>query len=209
LKTEEKEFYFDISYDKKGRFASYWHQIQEIIATDPQMILEIGVGSRFVSNYLAEKGYRTFTLDINKELWPSICGSVINSPCKSEIFDVVACCEVLEHLSYQQFTVCLKELNRLSKDRVLIAIPDSSSMYRFWIQIPLIGEFQKLIRLPFKRELPHIYDGHHFWEIGRKGFSLERIMKDIRSSGFEIIKTYRVFEFFHRFFVLKKVKKSC
>lgn len=207
MKTE-KELYFDISYDQKGRFASYWHQIQEITATGPQMILEIGIGSRFVSNYLTAKGYRTFTLDINKDLCPSVCGSVINSPFKSEIFDVVACCEVLEHLPYRQFMVCLKELNRLSKDRVLISIPDSSSMYRLWIQIPRIGEIQKLIQLPFKRELPHIYDGHHFWEIGRKGFSLKRIIEDIRLSGFDIIETYRVFEFYHRLFVLKKIERT-
>lgn len=208
MKTQEEQFYLDIAYDKKGRFASYWHQIQEIVETRPQIVLEIGVGNQFVSNYLIKKGLRIVTLDINKNLHPSICGSIMNSPFKSEVFDVVSCCEVLEHLPYEQFPVALEELYRLSKNRVLISVPDSSSMYRFWIQIPKIGEIQKLIKLPFKRELKHVYDGYHYWEIGRKGFSLEKIQKEIISFGFKILKTYRVFEFYHRFFVLEKLCKA-
>ena len=43
--------------------------------------------------------------------------------------------------------------------------------------------------------------------IGKTGYSLKRIMNDIENSGFHILKTYRVFEwYYHRFFILKKRK---
>lgn len=203
MKTE-KESYFEFPYEKKGRFASYWHQIQEIAETGPDTILEIGVGNRFVSNYLTSKGFGVVTMDIKANFHPSICGSIVDTPFKSGCFDVVACYEVLEHLPYKVFPNALKELCRIAKNRVVISVPDSTSMYRFWIQIPKIGDIQKLISLPFKRERLHVFDGEHYWEIGRKGFAVKKIKEHIRACGFKILKTYRVFEFYHRFFVLEK-----
>jgi ubiquinone/menaquinone biosynthesis C-methylase UbiE len=201
---KREDIYFDIAYDKKGRFASYWHQIHEIVSLRPTRILEIGVGNKFVTGYLLPRGLRIVTFDINKKLFPDVCGSILACPLKSNSFDLVSCCEVLEHLPYNVFSGALEELHRLTTKHVLLSVPDSSSMYRFWIQIPKIGEIQRLIRFPFKRELPHIYDGHHYWHIGRQGYSLDRIRRDMDASGFEILKTYRVFEFYHRFFVLRK-----
>ena len=52
----------------------------------------------------------------------------------------------------------------------------------------------------------HKFDGQHYWEIGKISYTLKKIIKDLRSSGFEIKKTYRVFEFrYHRFFSLIKI----
>jgi len=47
--------YFVNSYDSKGRFISYWYQINEIIKLNPKKVLEIGIGNGFVSKYLKER----------------------------------------------------------------------------------------------------------------------------------------------------------
>lgn len=52
------------------------------------------------------------------------------------------------------------------------------------------------------------FNGEHYWEIGKAGYPLSKITKDIEKAGFKIIKTYRIFENpYHRFFVLKKEKQ--
>ena len=49
------------------------------------------------------------------------------------------------------------------------------------------------------------FDGEHYWEIGKAGYPLSKIIKDIQRAGFKIEKTYSVFENpYHRVFILKK-----
>lgn len=51
------------------------------------------------------------------------------------------------------------------------------------------------------------FDGEHYWEIGKAGYPLSKIINDIQIAGFKIEKTHRVFEFpYHRFFILKRIK---
>ena len=53
------------------------------------------------------------------------------------------------------------------------------------------------------------FDGEHYWEIGKAGYPLNKIIKDIQKTGFKIEKTYRIFENpYHRFFILKKINNN-
>ncbi|MHA1380617.1 MAG: hypothetical protein ACTSRG_19795 [Candidatus Helarchaeota archaeon] len=55
------------------------------------------------------------------------------------------------------------------------------------------------------KDLFHKFNGEHYWEIGKAGYPLSKIIKDIQKTGFEVEKTYRVFENpYHRFFILRK-----
>ena len=52
------------------------------------------------------------------------------------------------------------------------------------------------------------FDGEYYWEIGKAGYPLKRIIKEIQAVGFKIDKTYRVFEYpYHRFFILEVSKR--
>jgi ubiquinone/menaquinone biosynthesis C-methylase UbiE len=130
----------------------------------------------------------------------------VETPDKS--FDVVACYEILEHLPYEDFSKALSEIFRVSKSYAILSLPDAGRVYRIYIQIPKIGIFKKLISLPRIQNPIHKFDGEHYWEIGKAGYSLSKITKDIKEAGFKILKTYRIFENpYHRFFVLKKEKQ--
>jgi ubiquinone/menaquinone biosynthesis C-methylase UbiE len=200
----EPNHYFSHDYDSKQRFISYWHQINEIINLKPHNVLEIGKGNGFVSSYLRNRGYKITTLDIDKRLKPDVAGSVLDIKLPSQSFDVVACYEVLEHLSYENFSKALKEIYRVCIHYAVISLPDCSRVYRFSCQIPKLGEIKKLIPLK-KISKIHKFDGQHYWEIGKKGYPLRKILSDVRAEGFTIEKSYRIFELaYHRFFILKK-----
>lgn len=202
----DPDHYFNESYDTKERFISYWHQINEIISLKPKKVLEVGVGNGFVRRYLRDKGIDVTTLDITYELQPDVSASVLAIPFASELFYVVACYEVLEHLPYSNFEKALREIYRVSKKHVILSLPDVTTVYRFNIELPRMKPIKKLISHPFPRPTDHEFGGQHYWEIGKTGYALNKIKTDIVRSGFDIIKTYRVFEFYyHRFFLLKKV----
>jgi len=199
------EHYFKKSYDTKARFISYWHQIDEIVQFNPTTILEIGIGNGFVSDYLKKRGYNIKTIDIDERLKPDYIGNVLNLPFDDSSFQVVSCCEVLEHIPYENFKTALSEIYRVTNNYAIISIPDVTRAYRLDIQIPKIGEITKLIVLPKRKKIIHKFDGEHYWEIGKKNYPLNKIINDINLSGFTVLKTYRIFEFtYHRFFILKK-----
>lgn len=199
------DHYFNEVYEGKGRFISYWHQIDEIISLNPRKILEVGVGSGFVSGYLKERNINVITLDIDKRLNPVIIGNVLNLPFKENSFDVIVCCEVLEHLDYENFYSSILEISRVSRAYIILSMPDVSRVSRFSIQVPVIGDLKLLIPIPRFRKLKHKFDGEHYWEIGKKGYPIKKIINDIQRTGMYVEKTYRIFEYpYHRFFLLKK-----
>ncbi len=201
----EPNHYFNTDYDSKERFCSYWHQIQEIMSLAPERVLEIGIGNGFVAKYLRDRKRNVVTLDIDERLNPDVVGSVVEIPFDDNSFDVVTCCEVLEHLPYENFHKALSEIRRVSSQHTVLSLPDCTRAYRVDIQIPKIGELKRLIRLPMLKPLKHVSNEEHYWEIGKTGYPLRRVIADIRKAGFEIERTYRVFEFvYHRFFILQK-----
>lgn len=194
------------NYDTKGRFCSYWHQIDEIISHKPKRILEIGLGNGLVSNYIRRMDYYLLTIDIDKNLSPDITASVLKLPFIDKFFEVVACYQVLEHLPYDFFEKILSELRRVSSCYVFISLPDVNSFYPFYIQVPRIILLKKIFTFSWFNKKPHHFDGQHYWEIGKAGYTLDYITDTISKAGFIIEKTYRVFENpYHRFFILKRL----
>jgi SAM-dependent methyltransferase len=193
------------NYDTKERFFSYWHQIQEIIECKSKTVLEIGIGNGFVSEYLRQKGYDITTSDLDAVLHPNVISTVLDMPFSERAFDVVACFEVLEHLPFEEFESAITEICRISRSYILLSIPDSTRAYRFCLQLPKIREFRKLICPPTLKKPIHNFDGEHYWEIGKAGYSLNTILKVIGKVGLKLRKTYRIFENpYHRFFILTK-----
>lgn len=200
----EPNHYFNKSYDSKERFISYWHQINEFVRLEPDSVLEIGIGSGFVSKYLKERDINITTLDFDLNLNPDRVGSVLDIPFEDNSFEVVGCYEVLEHLPFENFNKALAEIFRISKSCAILSLPDVNRVYRVYVHLPKVGVFKKLIPLPQLKNI-HKFDGEHYWEIGKVGYPLSKIVCKIQKSGFKIEKTYRVFEQpYHRFFILKK-----
>lgn len=199
----DPDHYFSMSYDFKERFVSYWHQINEIVLLQPVNALEIGIGNSFVSNYLKMKGFNITTLDIDSRLKPDVIGDVLAIPFTQRSFDVVACYELLEHLPYDHFPKMLNQFLKVARSHVILSLPDVTTVYRLYVELPRTKPIKKMITHPFHRPPIHKYEGQHYWEIGKRNYPLTRIMHDIKQAGLNIQKSYRIFEFpYHRFFIL-------
>ena len=205
LTSEAEVPYFKIVYDTKERFCSYWHQIDEVLKIRPDNVLEIGIGNGFVSHYLKGRGIKIASMDIITELAPLVVGAVEKIPFAPESFDVILCCEVLEHLPYSNFVPSVKNLAETARRFLILSLPDVSTVYRVHFELPRMKKIKTMFHHPYPRPVPHTFDGEHHWEIGKKSYSLKRIIADFTLCGLDIIETYRVFEFpYHRFFILKK-----
>lgn len=120
---------------------------------------------------------------------------------------MLVCYELLENLFYENAHKAISEIFRVSKSYATLSLPDTSRIYHFNLQIPKIGEIKKIIPLPRLRNLIHKFEDQHYWEIGKVGCPLSKIINDIQTAEFEIKKIYRVFEHpCHRFFILKRIK---
>ncbi len=202
---DDENVYFGSTYLNEKRFISYYYQFKEIIKSSPESVLEIGPGNKIISFILKNKNIKVITLDIDKRLDPEILADVNFLPLDSDSFDLVSCCEVLEHIPFENFRKSLSELKGISKSKVIISLPDAEKYFKFSFQLPNLYEYKRLIKIPFQSfEKPNKEENTHYWEINKKGYPLKKIKNEIREVGFEIEKTYRPFENpKHRFFILK------
>lgn len=202
--------YLANGYDYEGRFASYWHQIQEIIKiTKSGSLLEIGPGNNFLKDYLSKRGFCVETLDMSADSNPTYRGSVTSIPCNDRQYDCVTAFEVLEHLPFTEFKSCLKEMARVSKRGVIISMPDVRWFVSARINIFSSAHgFRQILSFPrlTNRNLKAAKGPEdHFWEIGRPGTNVNKILNEINDSGLTLYKHYRIpSNPIHHIFVLIK-----
>lgn len=200
-----KSHYNPLKYNAKGRFVGYWHQINEVILGNPNSVLEIGIGNRFVSSELERIGFQVTSIDILKSFHPSVKGSILQLPVKDSAFDTCLCCEVLEHLPFENLRVCLQELRRVSKSNIIVSIPDASWYFYLKTIVPFHFPLLAIDSVPKLFHKDRAFDGIHYWEIGRRNYSLQKILKEFKCADLKVLRTFRVIEDpFSRFFILKK-----
>jgi len=198
-----KSHYFT-DYDSKERWMSYWYQINEVIKTRPRRILEIGIGNRTVSDYLEKIGINVVTVDVEKSLNPDYVCSVIElgKYFGANTFDTILCAQVLEHQPFKYFRKSLKEMRRVTKAYVILSLPHSGITFKFSFRIFPLREKTLLTKIPSYKK--HVFDGEHFWEIGKRGYPLKKIVGCI-SNFFNIERYFIVLENpYHMFFILRK-----
>jgi hypothetical protein len=186
----------------KGRWNSYYYQVQNVIQLQPNSVLEIGLGNHVVSDYLKIRVSRYLSMDIDFHVLPSVYASITNIPFHNNGFDVILAAEVLEHLPFEAFTPVLLELRRVTKKFVIISIPQTGVGASVRFTLPVIGTIGFGVKFSLHRTRP--FDGLHYWEINRGGYPLRRIRKSIIDSGFTIINEFLPYNMlYNRFFILR------
>lgn len=100
----------------------------------PNIILDAGCGEGFTLNELAQRSIGNNlegidntkeAIELAKKQFPQMrfmLGDIYNLPYKNNMFDLVICTEVLEHLQYPKKG--LKEVLRVSKKYALFSVPN-------------------------------------------------------------------------------------
>ena len=200
----ERDHYFRDSYFTHDRWASYWYQISSIKQLKVSSVLEIGVGNGVVADILRKFGMEVTSLDIDQTLQPDIVGSVIEMPIPDESFDIILAAEILEHIRWEDVPTALREAYRASKGYALITLPHSGYTFAMIWKFPLIVWKFWIWKLPHFWKT-HQFNGEHYWELGKKGFSTAVIRKEFEKAGFEILSARRhADDPAHYHFLLKK-----
>jgi predicted SAM-dependent methyltransferase len=171
----------------------------------PRSVLEIGPGLGLTKAVGALYGIDIRTADIDSELNPDYVCSAVNLPFEAEQFDLSCAFQMLEHLPYSSALAALAEMSRVSRKNVVLSLPDAQRAWQFLLEIPVIGMVKFLVPRPQFRPKEHVFDGEHYWEIGKQGYSLPKFLNDAVKIGLSLHKTYRVHSYpYHRFFVFNK-----
>ncbi len=213
VKISTLHYGFKKSYDTIERFISYFYQINLAKELNVKKILEIGIGNKTVSNYLKQSGFKVTTCDYDKTLLPDFVADIRELPMEENSFDVVLACEILEHLPWKDIPIALAELHRVTKKYAIVSIPYSSGSIEIVFASQLISKISKrpfwdlFLRIPkfwHKHKFSGV-EGTHYWEMGRKCYSIRKIRKTLREK-FNIVKEVRPLlssRLNHYFFVLK------
>jgi hypothetical protein len=176
----ESAYYSDL-YFGMTVLSSFAHQLNAIWSLRPRNVLEIGVGNGFVSSCLKRAGLEVTTADINAALKPDIC-SPLNSLVSRihQKFDLVVCCEVLEHMPLEDLDQNLDVL-RACGERLFLTLPNNQRFLGIGglVTVPKLGTWPASFHLPlpFWRKLEN---SAHFWEVGsssatRNGVIVEKL----------------------------------
>jgi len=202
--------HYSSNYVIGGRIYSYAHQLQTALVQKPTNLLEVGKGPGLVASALRAAGVIVVTLDVQPDLEPDLVGSVTKIPARDNAYDVSLCCQVLEHLSFDQFVPALRELWRVTSRKLVLSLPDLTRHYYIKLRLPKLKELAWEHSFPFwpPEGVPSLRverDGH-LWEVGCRGTTVRDVRVAILKSGWSIERTWRVPEMvWHRFFLLKKM----
>lgn len=186
FQVQVESSHYNWRYDNLKTWTSFYYQIDNILKhTDKEKdkILEIGIGNGFVTDKLRKLGFNVTTVDFDKNLNPDIIADIRNLPFDDHSFDTVCAFEVLEHLPFSDFDAALRELKRVANKKILVSLPYSN--FTFWLGLkffPYIKAKQLEINIPhsFRK---HKFNGEHYWELGKRGFSIKKIIKHFRDNG--------------------------
>lgn len=185
----------------KPQYAQSYLMQMRIVGSLPHTtrVIEVGPGEEFVARNMRSLGYEYHTIDKSDLHNPTMVADFADfdaSPLAAA-YDAACAFQVLEHFPYEQFKPLLRKLASMSKRHVVISLPyscngervtktfcrgqaySSSKSEKFTpTNLP-----NRVYRPEFVAEFPWAV---HYWEIGRQGFPLSRILADVGAAGLKV-----------------------
>lgn len=162
-------------------FINSYYQVRDVLSYRPRRVLIVGVGTGLEPLILRQKfGLEVTTFDVDERFRPDCVGSVHDmNGFRSGQFDVVVASHVLEHLPFRYFDTAVSELARVATHAVVYLPFGGRNLSWRFVYAQRVRKYMFGINLPPLRridgESPALQAGHHYWEIGYRGFSLRSV----------------------------------
>ena len=170
----------------------YWQQaklLQKMITPDDE-VLEIGVGSGFLANYLRAQKINVKTLDIDPNKKPDIIANIVAVDWSQLKFDHILAFEVFEHIPFEKFERMLPSILAGCAKSISISVPiNEHVLFCCDFRIPVIGRRRINLTIPKFR----IDEENHFWEIGFGQTSLKKLVNLFEAQNFMLTKKFAIF----------------
>lgn len=182
-KTKEVDGYrltFDSEWtshlESREHWDVYWVQaylVHELTAYEDRL-LEIGVGTGFLSNYLRSRGWSVKTVDIDENKKPDIVSDASSFDFSGNRFSAVLAFEVFEHMPFPLFKKTIKNIALHEPDLFLFSLPRSvRKLASFRLQMAKAPVFETRFDWPKRKVL----EKNHFWEIKAWGKADSRVLE--------------------------------
>lgn len=150
--------------ESEEHFSYYWSQAQLVfngVGRD-EKILELGCGTKLLSDLLRRRGFDVSTLDIDEAKQPDYCSDASTFDYSVEAFTSLLAFEIFEHIPWQTFEKVLGRISSSAISRVIFSVPWAVTSYKpIRLHIPRVGVVAPEIRLPRRS----ITTPAHFWEL--------------------------------------------
>lgn len=210
LKQVSKEHYLFLDYVDDRRWNSYFIQIKEIsksLIIGGGEILLVGIGDGIVP-YLLKKimpNSIVTTVDYDEDLAPDICCDIRElSKFVSERYDIIMCCQVLEHLKFEEIDKVMVEFTKclVQNGKLILSLPDSGIPCAIRVILPKLhirNYVRKWCRW-YRKEFE--FNGEHYWEVNSAWKYRDKKIREIISQYFIVESDYLVpNNSYHRFYV--------
>ena len=180
---------WDKIYENFDRFSQndfpFYSRLVDLLSPeyhDSDSILEVGSGSGYMVSFFQQKGL--FSVGIDRNIEPAkvakrhfqvrnmIQADMFNLPFRDNTFDIVWNEGVLEHFPDPRNLIALKEMTRVSRGKVIVAVPNTTP---FWV-------IRKYL-LKIIRRWPYGYE---------ESYSVRRLKNLVRSSDLKLERIYGV-----------------
>ncbi len=187
----DRSQYTTADYCNPRRFATYAYQIKEILDSGAKNVLEIGPGNGVVTYVLRQAGIHVDTVDHDPALKPDFVASVLKLPSALNSYDAVLCCQVLEHLPWDNFRAAVQGISNVAKNTILLSLPHVVQR-RFFVEYKLPKLKQRLLAIDMPvKNIQMSFNGQHYWEIG-KGVSEKNIVLIFNELNLKVDRSYRI-----------------
>jgi uncharacterized protein with PIN domain len=115
-----------------------------LIPPDCSSIPDAGCGDGRITNRLVSQYTKVVGLENSREALrrvkaQRVLGTIDCLPFRERSFDLVLCCEVLEHLPFRVYPGALKELERVAARYIIVTVPNSQDIKRGMLTCPHCG----------------------------------------------------------------------